>query len=163
MPKPPRKQHKPSRGPAGQSAAWGHLSTVLQHAQSLTAEGQIGPAIELLEANQGRLSQFAPFRAALASLYGEVGRHREAAVQARLALDQDPRHADYYLLAAMAYHAAGYYTFAHRARQEWLRATPSGPLLADEADGDGGGVMRRRSTAGTAGGEAGGAFGRHRF
>jgi tetratricopeptide (TPR) repeat protein len=88
-------------------------------------------ALQVLEPSQGRLGQFAPFCAALATVYGNLGRYHEAAVQARLALDLDPKQADYYLLAAIAYMAAGYRTFAFRARQQWLRSTPYGPLLAD--------------------------------
>ncbi len=130
MPKPPHKKHKPSRGPAPQSAARPRLEQVLERAQTLLDAGQMDEAIALLESNQGQLSQFAPFRAALAVVYGRVGRHREAAIQARMALDLDPQQPDYYRQAAISYYMAGYYTFAHRARQQWLRFTISDPLLA---------------------------------
>lgn len=132
MSKPPHKKHQlPRRSAQPPTAAASHLAQVLERAQALLNAGNVDEAISLLEANQGRLSQFAPFRAALATLYGEVGREHDAAVQARLAVDLDPRHADYYLLAAISYYAAGFRAFAHRARQEWLRATPAGSLLAE--------------------------------
>jgi hypothetical protein len=69
-------------------------------------------------------------RAGLAVLYGSVGRHREAAVQARLAVEMDPRQPDYYLIAAMADAAAGYYSFSYRTRQQWLRFSPQDPMVA---------------------------------
>ncbi len=124
-----RKKHQSSRNASAQSGAQAHLDAVMRRVEALLLADQVNQAIQVLESNQARLSQFAPFRAALATLYGQVGRNYEAAVEARIAVDLDPRHADYYLLAAVSYFAAGYYSFAQRARQQWLRSAPYGPLL----------------------------------
>lgn len=124
-----RKGRPPARSAAAQPAARAHLDDVLRRAETLFAADQADQAVQLLESNRGRLSQFALFRAALASVYGKVGRYHDAAVEARMAVDLDPQHADYYLLAAISYSAAGYYGFAQRARQQWLRSAPYGPLL----------------------------------
>ncbi len=130
MPKLFHRKPQPSRKAAGPPQARGHLESVLQRVASLADAGENDEALALLERNRGRLGQFAPFCAALASLYGEAGRHLEAAEQARLALDLAPRHPDYHLLAAVSYFAASYFSFAQRARREWLRLAPGGPLLA---------------------------------
>jgi tetratricopeptide (TPR) repeat protein len=126
-----RKKHQSSRNASAQSGAQAHLDAVMRRVEALLLADQVNQAIQVLESNRARLSQFAPFRAALATLYDQVGRNYEAAVEARTAVDLDPRHADYYLLAAVSYFAAGYYSFAQRARQQWLRSAPYGPLLGE--------------------------------
>jgi tetratricopeptide (TPR) repeat protein len=129
-----KKTNKPRRGAslvARRAPAHEHLDQTLARAQTLLDAGQMAEAVSLLEQNQGRLSQFAPFRAALATVYGQTGRYQEAAVQARMAADLDPRQPAYQLLAALSYQAAGYYTFAQRARRQWLRVVTSGPLLPE--------------------------------
>lgn len=131
MPRLSRKKRQPSHNASAQPGTRAHLDNVLRRAEALLAAGQTDEAIQLLESNRVRLSQFAPFRAALASLYGQLGRYHDAAVEARLAVDLDPRQTRYYLLAAVSYFAAGYYSFAQRARQQWLRSAPYGPLLGE--------------------------------
>jgi tetratricopeptide (TPR) repeat protein len=131
MPISSQKHRKKGRVPGTRSTAFAQLEAVLERAAALQAAGRREEAIQHLEANLARLGGYASLRAALATAYGEAGRYRDAAVQARLAIEMDPRQPDYYLLAAVAYLSAGYYTFAHRARQHWLRTLPSGPLLPE--------------------------------
>jgi len=98
-----------------------------------TIESDTAPLRGLVAAMlAARFGQFAAFQAVLSTVYGELGRYRDAAVHARLALDLDPKTADHYLLAAYAYMAAGYYSLAYRARQQWLRSAPRDhPALAE--------------------------------
>jgi len=126
-----RKKRKLTRKPAGDSSVLAHLERVMSQAQALLHANKIHEAVGLLEANVSRLGQFAPFRAALATVCGEVGRFQDAALHARVAVDLDPKQADYYLLAAMTYFSAGYFSLAARARREWLRAAPRGPFLLE--------------------------------
>jgi len=131
MSKSKHEKRKPVRRAPARSTVLAHLDAVMDRAESLHDTGRLDEAVELLETNLARLGQFAPLRAGLAILYGEVGRYRDAAVEARLAMEMDPRQPDYYLIAALAYVAAGYYTFAHRARQQWLRFSPQDPMVAE--------------------------------
>jgi tetratricopeptide (TPR) repeat protein len=131
MPVSSHKNRKKGRVPGSRSTSLAQLEAVLERAEGLQTTGRQDEAIQVLEANLARLGGYAPLRAALAVTYGEVGRYRDAAVQARLALEMDPRRPDYYLLAALAHFSAGYYTFAHRARQQWLRTSPAGPLVTE--------------------------------
>lgn len=107
----------------------GLLTKVMTEAERLLETGRVDEARRLLESHLGRLANHAPLRAALATVYGQLGRVHDAAVQARIALDLSPRQPDYHLLAALSYFAAGYYTFAHRARAQWLELQPEGPLV----------------------------------
>jgi len=131
MSKSRHEKRRPVRGAPARATALAHLDAVMDRAESLQEAGRLDEALQLLETNLARLGQFAPLRAGLALLYGEVGRYRDAAVEGRLAMEMDPRQPDYYLIAALAYAAAGYYTFAHRARQQWLRFSPQDPMVAD--------------------------------
>ena len=124
-------RRKKGRGPESRSTSLAHLEAVLERAETLHAAGRLEETLQTLEANLARLGGYASLRAALAITYGELGRYREAAVQARMALEMDPRPPEYYLLAAMAYAAAGYYSYAHRARQQWLRFSPQDPMVAE--------------------------------
>ncbi|PKO24050.1 MAG: hypothetical protein CVU38_00775 [Chloroflexi bacterium HGW-Chloroflexi-1] len=126
-----RKKRKSSRKSPGGSGALAHLNRVLNQTKALLHANQVHEALGLLEANVNRLGQFAAFQAALATVYGEVGRYQDAARHARVAIDLDPKQADYYLLTAMTYMSAGYFTLAARARRVWLRTAPRGPLLPE--------------------------------
>jgi tetratricopeptide (TPR) repeat protein len=131
MPLSLQKRRKKGRTPGSGSTSPAHLDAVLQRAEALHAAGRADEALQVLEANLARLGGYAALRAALAMTYGALGRSREAAVQARLALEMDPRRPEYYLLGAVAYFSAGYHTLAHRARQQWLRNAPAGPLVSE--------------------------------
>lgn len=121
-------KRKPSHGGSA-SKAGPVLMTVMAEAQRLLDADRVEDACRLLEANLARFANHAPLRAALATVYGLRGRTQEAAVQARMALDLDPRHPDYLLLAALSYLGAGYHTFAHRVRERWLATRPTGPMV----------------------------------
>jgi tetratricopeptide (TPR) repeat protein len=123
-----RPKHKPARGrPASGDGAL--LMKVMAEAQAHLEADRFEEACQVLEANFARLANHAPMRAALATVYGGLGRTHDAAVQARMALDLDPKQPDYYALAALSYFAAGYFTFAHRARERWLALRPQGPMV----------------------------------
>jgi len=131
MSKSKHEKRRPVRGAPARATALAHLDAVMDRAESLQDAGRLDEALQLLETNLARLGQFAPLRAGLAVLYGSVGRHRESAVQARLAVEMDPRQPDYYLIAAVAYAAAEYYSFSYRTRQQWLRFSPQDPMVAE--------------------------------
>jgi tetratricopeptide (TPR) repeat protein len=131
VPQSSHKSRRKGRGLGPRSTSLAHLEAVLKHVETLYDAGRLDEVLQTLEANLARLGGYASLRAALAISYGELGRYREAAVQARLALEMDPRPPEYYLLAAMAYAAAGYYSYAQRARQQWLRFSPQGPMVAE--------------------------------
>lgn len=121
------KRKSPHGGAAGKTGAT--LLKVMTEAQQLLDAGRVDEARQLLESQMARFANHAPLRAALATVYGLSGRMQEAAVQARMALDLDPRHPDYLLLAALSYLGAGYRSFAQRVRQRWLATRPTGPLV----------------------------------
>jgi tetratricopeptide (TPR) repeat protein len=132
MSKSSRRQGRLFQRAGVQQSETAHLDSLAHRAQSLLQAQRPDEALQLLESNAARFGKFAAFHALLATVYGELGQYRDAAVHARLALDLDPKTADHYLLAAIAYMAAGYYSLAYRVRQQWLRSAPRGhPALAE--------------------------------
>ena len=125
-----KKRHTlPNRLDLNRQRALARLDAILKEAEALANSGRGEAAAGLLEQNLARFANYPDLRAMLASLYGESGRYREAAEQARMAVDLAPSHAAFRLLAAMAYERAGYHSFAGRERRAWLQAGGSGELL----------------------------------
>ncbi len=132
MAKTSRKQRKLTRRPDAHQAEKLRLDTLLARVQSLLLENRAAEALDLLESGAARFGRFAAFQSMLTGVYLGVGRYRDAAVHARLALDLDPKTLDYSLSAAIAYTAAEYFSLARRVRQRWLQSAPRDHPLYEE-------------------------------
>ncbi|MHB0856670.1 MAG: tetratricopeptide repeat protein [Anaerolineae bacterium] len=89
--------------------------------EALLHEYRSEEALDLLEQERAVFGRGAEYHTLAALAHSQLDELDEAAEHARAGAEYEPQRAELHLLAAMAYHDAGYHTLAHRARRTWER------------------------------------------